>query len=400
MQLYTVEFFERDGRKRIECARYANAKVARTRIRARGGLPARVSLCRPLSRHRRLRFAVPPIEVAAILDQLSMQLEAGYPLDEALYRLLENAPKGNRRLLLQELALRVSSDGAVADAFREFPRLFPDHFCQMIEVGHQGGRLPEVFASLGAHLARQDSLRASVQRALNYPLLALGLVGAVVGFLLVAVVPLFRTVFQELNAEMPMLTRGCLWLSDRIRDPVFWLLCGGAVISGGVLISSSPAVRLALRRLWETVPGVSGLVRLAAWARFCGNLQTLYRAGIALQRALEICAQNTGARRCDKVMARVAQRVQQGATMGEAMCGERTVPELLVSSILVGERTNRLEETLERMRLYFERRAQERAALALQWLEPLLTLGLGLLVGLVAVSLFYPLIRLSMSIRL
>jgi type II secretory pathway component PulF len=398
MNPYVTTFLDAGGRKRTAQLWAATTAEARHLVRRRGGTPLGISPSRRPRVKRTLRMRA---EVAiAAMDQLAMLLEAQVPLDAALREVLRECPDRDAKALFAEVHNALCSHGRVAAAFGLFPRQFPPHLLQLIEVGHSTGRLAHSFRELRKFWTAADEGRRVVQRAMLYPMIAGALIFAVLGFLFGYVLPQFDRVYRDLGVELPALTRGCIELSRLLRDQpilVVGLLAASLTILGCVI--QQPRSRVIVERLLARVVPTRALIEAVATARFAALLEALTRGGIAVQDAVRHCRLACGNAWYDEAMSNASRLVHEGVPLSEALERTGRIPPTAIASIRIGEQTNRLEEALGQVRMYFARVAADRVQRTLQLLEPALTVGLGLVVGAVAVSLFQPLVTLAMAIK-
>ncbi|WP_404424710.1 type II secretion system F family protein [Nibricoccus sp. IMCC34717] len=398
MTPYATTFLDAAGKRRSAQFWAATTAEARSLIRRRGGTPLAV---RPSPQRRVRRTLRLKAEVAiAAMDQLALLLDAQVPLDGALREILRECPDRDGKALFAEVHNALCSHGRVAAAFGLFPRQFPPHLLQLIEVGHSTGRLAHSFRELAKFWTAADEGRRVVHRALVYPAIAGTLVLAVLGFLFGYVLPQFDRVYRDLGVALPQLTRGCITVSRFLREHPF-VVAGVLVVcaTGFWVLAKRPRSRAFGERLLARAAPTRTLVEAVATARFASLLEALTRGGIAVQDAIRHCRLACGNAWYDEAMAKASHLVHEGVPLSDALERTGRIPATAIASIRIGEQTNRLEESLGQVRVFFARVAADRVQRTLQLLEPALTIVLGLVVGAVAVSLFQPLVTLAMAIK-
>lgn len=401
MKLFRVKFITPLGRTRRGRLWAEDHRGAHASLRARGNYPIQIAEeAAATSRHRIFGTRLRTRDVISILDQLEMQLDAEIPIDEALRNLAHEFPDGRARQVVSRILERVSSNGRIAEAFGQFPRIFPTHVVHMIEVGHQTGDLAKAFGRIVRHLNAADEIRGVIRKAVSYPIISFLVVVGVAVFLLGFVLPMFGRVFAELAVPLPALTRAYLQLSLFVRAHLVWVL--GGFLAGPLLgwrLLKLRWVRETVDQLLVRLPISRTIVQCVVIARVSGNLGALYDAEIPMQEAVRLCAGITGNAAYDHAIQRAYDRIGAGLGLGDALANSRWFPGMVAHTVRVGERSGNLGKALDKLFRYYSRRSSETVAFALQFLEPVLTVGLGIFVGSVAVSLIYPLGTLAMKLK-
>jgi type IV pilus assembly protein PilC len=376
-------------------------RAAHAALRAQGNYPILlIEETVPSDGLRRYRTRLKTKDVIAILDQLEMQLDAEIPIDEALRNLAHEFPDGKTRFVVSRILERVATNGRVAEAFGQFPAIFPAHVVHMIDVGCQTGNLTKAFGRVVRHLNAADEIRGVVRKAVSYPIVSFLVVSCVAVFLLGFVLPMFGKVFAELNVPLPSLTRTYLQLSAFVRAHLVSLIAAFIALPVAVWqLAKLRSVREVIDQMLVRLPFSRNIVQYVVIARLSGNLGALYDAEIPMQDAVKLCGGISGNHVYDAAMQRAYERIGAGAGLGDALSGSRWFPSMVAHTLKVGERSGNLGKALDKLFQYYSRRSSEAVTTALQFLEPTLTIGLGLFVGSIAVSLIYPLGTLAMRLK-
>ena len=208
----------------------------------------------------------------------------------------------------------------LSDAMARSPETFPRVYVAMVEAGEAGGFLDVVLAQIADFQAREKELKGKVATALMYPAILLVLALGVLIFLLVFFIPRFQLVFQGFNAELPLITRMIVGVSDAVRGYGLFLAAGLAV----AVISARHWLRSpGGRRAWEgwilRVPTLGPLLAQFAMARFCRMLGTLLGAGVPLISALNVARRSIGNQILVDAVAESIDRVKEGKALGKSL---------------------------------------------------------------------------------
>lgn len=400
MKLFRVSWLDRTGRKRIRRGWALRPHELKEAVHKEGGRIVSIEPCPKQAERGRLSLRLKPMSAIAAMDQLAMQLDAGLPLDVAVGSLARESDDAKVQQLMAGVYDQICRSGDVASGFSRFPKQFPAHVVEMIEVGHRAGRLPETFSAIARHWEEMEEARGVAAKAMTYPVIAGVVMLGITLFLLGFVLPSFARVFADLGVELPGLTRFYLSLSHFVTDHAV-LLAGVAGIAMGLAIAFrgyAPMRQWAESKL-AMMPVVGPFIQAVAVVRLTSNLGTLTHAGIPTQDALKVCALSTGNARYDQAIGEALSVLGRGYPLSMALQRTGVFPGIMITSLRVGEVANRLGEALEKVRAYHSRVARTLLQSRLQLIEPVLTLSLGVFVGSVAVSLFYPMLTLALNIR-
>jgi general secretion pathway protein F len=321
-------------------------------------------------------------DLSAFTQQLSILVDAGLPLEQALGILGDLAATPRLRQIVQDVTQSVRGGSTLADALsRHHPRPFSRLYINTVRAGEKGGVLEVSLRRLTEHLEATRELRETVTSALIYPaLLATVGAGAVV-FLMTFVLPRFAVVFADLGQALPLPTRTLLALSHWMVA-YWWVLALAALaaVLGWQVMSRSDEGRLALDRWLLGLPLVGELVRKLEVGRFTRTLGTLLSSGVPLLNALGVAREVAA----NRVLALALQTVQEGVKRGDGLArplGESgDFPPLVVHMVRVGEETGRLEDMLGRVATAYEGEIRVAVRRLVALLEPAIILVLGVVV--------------------
>ena len=365
--------------------------LARAQLRRQGLEPCsleRIWWHRPVRHDPRL--------LGPLTRQLATLLQAGVPLLQALSLLQQGAGTGGWTHTLQALSQEVSAGHSLHAAMARQPQAFSALYRQMVAAGEIAGDLTGSLQRLADMLERNEALRARLRAALMYPALVLLVCLAVVGLILIWVVPVFEDVFRSFGAALPWPTQAVVLASRGLASaaPALW---AGAALAA-VLLRTTP-VRQRLWPAWQNgllrLPLLGDLVRQSVLARWSQTLASLLTSGIPLAEALLPAGLASGHPAYVRASRRLQRRIAQGSSLHEAMAGHPRFPVQLVQMCMIGEETGTLAVMLGRagqaLASDFETRLQGLNTL----LEPLIIVFLGLTIGSILVAMYLPIFQLG-----
>lgn len=376
------------GRVRADDARHVAAV-----LRAQGLYltSARVGTSAP-------REVVPlrPVELANFAHHLSTLLGAGLTLTAALQALEEHAGDPTLEAVAAALRAEVEEGSSLSQALDRVGAGFPPTFVGFVRGGEATGRLDLAFQRLSAYLERELEFRRKAREALFYPAVVLGTAALVVGAFLLYVVPAFERVYRAAGAPLPPLTLALMAASRGLERllPVVGLVAVSLVLLA--------ARRSAWRVLWshmepalDRAPRVGQLVRTARAARFLHSLGASLTAGVPLVAALGVAAQAAGRTRW---VAPLQRHLEEGGRLTDALRATQEVPPVALRLVALGEESGQVGEMALRAADVLDREFEVRVRRLLAGLEPALTVGLAVVVGVLLLGLYMPIFGLGRAV--
>lgn len=329
-------------------------------------------------------------EVAGFCEQLAMILKAGIYLGEGLEMMSQDNTRPQEQQVLRALREEMEAAGALAPAL-ESAGIFPGYMIQMVALGEQTGHLEEVMESLAAHYAREQEIRDSIRTAVTYPAMMLAMVVIIVAVLLTQVMPIFQQVFAQLGAELTGFSRVLMNLGSAIRS-------GGAVIGAVLLALLAAGLWLATRgrktasTALRRIPGLGSLMDDVALCRFAGGMALALRSGLNPEYALELVHRLNEDPWFGRRLDQVRQRMEQGEDMTEALTREGILTGVYGRMAAIGRKTGALDDTMTRIARSTQEEVDRRIARILSRIEPALVVILSLVVGIILMSVMFPLL--------
>lgn len=345
----------------------------------------------------RLSRPVSTQQLSIFTRQLATLLRAGMPLLRGLEVLARQERNPVFRQIIGQLGGAIRSGGTLSAAMAAHPRVFDRLYLNMVRAGEAGGMLDHVLERLARFQEKSHQLRGKIRSALAYPLMVLLVAVAILAGLMVFVVPRFRQIFADLlkGAPLPALTRVVLALSEAVKAHALLVLAAG--VAGWIAVAWCARTPRGARLVdgWVLrVPLFGELVRHSVVSRVARTLGTLLAGGVPMLPALLITRDTCGNRFMAGAVEVVHDRVKQGAPVARSLEGTRAFPPLTTSMVEVGEQTGQLPGMLGRVADIYEEEVDQAVAGLSSLLEPLLILGLALLVGTIVIALFLPLVRI------
>lgn len=404
MPAYRYEALDAQGKAQTGMVEADNAKAARTQLRARALVPLAVLPVAAAAndgggaRFTRRVFSATGLSVWT--RQLAGLVGSGLPLERALTALADEAEEQRQRELVAHLRSEVNAGSSFARALSTAPREFDEVYRAVVAAGETSGALGPVLGKLADDLEERQALRNKVVGAMVYPAIVSVIAVVIVIFLVTYVVPQVAAVFTSGKRALPFLTSAMIAISAFVRS-WGWLVALG--LAGGltafVLARRAEPFRERTDAALLRLPLAGRLVRGYNAARFAGTLAMLAGAGVPILKALQAAAETLGNRamRADALDALV--QVREGAPLASALAAKKRFPGLLGMFARLGEQTGQLPAMLARAATQLGGEVQRRAMALATILEPLLIVGMGVVVMLIVLSVLLPIIQLNSWVR-
>lgn len=326
--------------------------------------------------------------------QLATMVGSGLALLEALEVLGEQAESKGMKMTCQKLVSEVRSGVDLSTAMESCPKAFEPLYVSMVRAGEVSGQMDTILVRLAEYLESANRLRSEIRSAMTYPVISLFLVLGITTFLMLGVVPGFRTVFESLDAELPAITKFTLNSADFLKEHwaiVFGGLFGSAV--GVFMFKKTKKGAELFDKLALRVPIIGPLVRKIALARFSRTFATLIRSGVPIMATLDIVADTAGNQVVSQVVLDSRESVRSGNQLSEPLSKSKVFPPMVVRMIAIGERTGSLETLLEKIAEFYDQQVKSAVKSLTSLIEPILISVMGVIVGGVVMSVFLPILE-------
>ncbi|MGB7593671.1 MAG: type II secretion system F family protein [Terriglobia bacterium] len=358
--------------------------------------PARIVAKREIAIPKpKVRGKVSAKELAIFTRQFSVMIDAGLPLVQCLEILSGQQENKAFAKVLAGVRRTVEGGSTLANALREYPKVFDDLYTNMVEAGETGGMLDDVLQRLSAHIEKAVKLRRAVTSALIYPSAVVLIAGGVIFLLLWKVVPIFATLFAGLGVDLPLPTRIVIGLSNAVASfalPLLVLLGLGGY--GLKVYYATPQGRMVIDTIILKLPILGLLMRKIAVAMFTRTLGTMIASGVPMLEAMDITARTAGNAVVEKAILEVRKAVETGRTIVDPLRETGVFPNIVVQMIGVGEQTGSLDAMLQKIADFYEDEVDAAVGDLLTAMEPMIILFLGVVVGGVVISMYLPLFSL------
>ncbi len=384
------------------------ARAARQKLRASGIFPVDVKESQEKPEKKTDRIAdlsrylrrVKPAEIAIMTRQLSTLITAGFPLVSAIDALVPQTKSHRLKTVLAQVKDAIVEGQSFAQALSQYPRIFTPLFVNMVRAGETSGTLEIVLERLADITEKQQDLTNRIQTALAYPLF-MCVIGTLVLFVLLTyIVPSITAIFLDMGQALPTPTRLLIFLSSFFKS--FWWVILIVVIGAVIALHRAKKTdkgRYAYDKTILALPVLGVLARKLAVARFTRTLGSLLENGVSMLIALDIVKNIAGNVLLSSAVQKASQEVGKGQALWAALNEGQVFPQLSIQMIQVGEQSGELEGMLNKIADVFEKEVENSIMRLTSYLEPVMILVMGCVVGFIVLSICLPIFEMNQLIK-
>jgi general secretion pathway protein F len=408
MPVYEYTALDAKGKSKSGIIDADGTSAARQKLRSTGIFPVSIKETQELLEKKAPRTLelsryfsrVKPAEIAMMTRQLATLISAGFPLVSALDALLPQTKSHGFKRTLAQIKDAIVEGQSFAQALSQYPGVFTPLYINMVRAGETSGTLEIVLDRLADITEKQQDLKNRIQTALAYPIL-MCIIGILVLFVLLTyIVPSIISIFTEMNQVLPTPTRLLIFLSGFFTT-YWWVILAGLA---GASLAMHRAKKTEKGRYWfdKTIlstPVLGVLSQKLAVARFSRTLGSLLENGVSMLIALEIVKNIAGNQLISDTVENAAGEVGKGQGLGNALAEGQTFPQLTIQMIQVGEQSGELEAMLNKVADVYEKEVESTIMRLTSYLEPLMILVMGAIVGFIVLSICLPIFEMNQLIR-
>lgn len=329
--------------------------------------------------------------------QLATLIDAGLPLLRGLTVLSKQEPDPVLRRVILNLAESVQGGSTFSESLNSHPKIFNKLYVNMVKAGELGGVLELVLLRLAEFQEKAQKIKNKVVSAMFYPLIVLVIAIAIMGFLLVFIVPKFEAIFDDMlgGRPLPGLTQFVIGLSNLLKDNILFIGVGVAILVVGYkMLQKNPRGKEMTDQVKLKSPLFGDLIRKSAISRFSRTLGTLVTSGVPILQALNITKETAGNVVIGNAITKVHDAVKEGESIVHPLEASNVFPPMVISMIDVGEETGQLPDMLLKVAEVYDDEVDNAVAGLTSLLEPIMIVFLAVIVGTIVIALFLPLITI------
>jgi type IV pilus assembly protein PilC len=327
--------------------------------------------------------------------QLSTMLASGLNLTQSLIILKNQIKNQNMISMIDGIISAIEEGKTFSESLSLYPFVFSPVYIALIRASESGGLLDKVMLRLAESLEKSEALKSKIKQALIYPLIVVVLMGVVVLIMMVFVIPQLSILYISMAIQMPLSTQIMMASSNFITKYFLEIVivCAIALIYFNKWKESVSGKNI-LDNFILRIPVFGKLIKYSLLTEFTKTLGLLVGTGALVIDALSKSAEVMGNVVYKRAVIKVAESVEKGVTIGDAMNYNPIFPPILVEMVKVGEQTGKLDESLMRVSEYFEREDEQLVKILTTAMEPFIMIILAIGVGFLIISIITPIYNL------
>lgn len=341
-------------------------------------------------------------EITIFSRQLASLLKSGVPILKSLNIISEQSENHSFKGILKNIYKEIEDGATFSSVLAQYPAIFSPLYIAMIRAGEDSGALPEVLLKIADYRAKQEDMVSRMRMAMAYPILMACVGIGTVIFMLSFVMPRLMGLYKDMQQTLPLPTKILLSISRGLQQWWVWIYLFLILFFILLIINRylrTKAGRIAFSLFQLHIPVIGTLVLKAELARFSRTLELLLRSGIPIIKAITITIPVLGNELIKNQFYTSFKDLEQGGSLGRSLKNSKLIPLFMSNLIIVGEESGKLDQALTELAGSYERDTDEAIRIMGSLLEPLMILGMGLIVGFIVVAMLLPIFEINVMVR-
>ena len=389
---------DRNGKRVRSSLEASSIETAKSSLRGAGYTILDIKEQTTLNRDIEIPFLGNPKakDMAVFCRQFVSILRAGVSVASVLAMLGQQTGNKKLRAAIREMQADVEKGESLAVSMRRHPKIFPAILVNMVAAGEASGNLEESFRQMELYFDRSKRTKSKVTSAMIYPCVLIVVMIVVLIVMMTKIIPNFLKTFEDMDAELPKLTRGvmavCEWFESWWWVPLLVLV---ALIVGGVLFHRTDKGKHFFGWLARKTPVVGNLTVKTACATFCRTMEVLIGSGLTLTDSMDLAASNMGNIYYLEAIRDARALVAEGPPLRESLLRTGLFPPMVSNLVGVGEETGDLQSMMGKVADYYDEEVEEATKKLLNLMEPAIIIFMAVFVVIIVLAIYLPMINMT-----
>ncbi len=400
MKRYVYKATEKSSRKTVSGTIQAeNERAAGKLLVDQGYIPEKIEEEDKKSLLAKLRNKVSTKDRIIFTRQFATLIGAGLPMSRSLKTAAEQSTSKPMKAVIEDVTASVEAGKALSEALSQHPDVFGDVYLSLVAAGEMSGTLDTALARLATQDEKDSNMISKIRGAMVYPGIIFLVIIAVLAFMLVAVVPEVRKLYEDMNKELPGITQALVKISDFFSNQ-WWVVA--IVLAAAVLgiraYRRTDAGKRTFALIKLNVPVFKSLFQRLYMNRFCRTMEMLLGTGVSMLDAIHISARATSNYYMQEQFESAAEKVKSGKALSESVQDLDYILPLVPQMINIGEQSGKIDEMIGKAAEVYENELDEKIANISTMIEPFLMVIMAGLIGIVIAGTLLPIYSLVSSI--
>lgn len=322
--------------------------------------------------------------------EMSILLKSGCEISRIL-RILINESNNKVSPVLKEILSNIEKGNSIKDSF-ENTGTFSKFYISMIQAGEMSGNLDDIMDKLATYYEKENKLKNKIISTLIYPTILI--ISMIISFILILIflIPNFEDIYSDNNMKTPGLTKVLIFLSHLVRDDFHLIIIGNLVLIGGLIYlnKNNQKFNEMINKTLFRLPIIKTYMKLIISNKFIKALSILIASGVQIVDSIEVSAKVMSNEYMYEKICKSNELIKKGNSIGDSLKTVEELPSLLLSMIVIGEESGRLDTVLDTVTDYYENELDSRLEIGTKYFENFITLFIGIIVGVVVISMMVP----------
>ena len=331
-------------------------------------------------------------DLTFFLTQLSTYVKAGIPLVDSMEILSRQAKSNNLKSLYRKIVFELNRGISFSVCLEKQGRVFPKMLINMVKTSEMTGDLTGVLDDMAAYYKRQDTNRKQIINAMTYPSVLLVFSMAVLTFVITYVVPKFTSMYQSVGSDLPKVTLTIMNVSKFVDEKWLYILIIGVaiIVIYSLLYKSNRKVKYVTQYVLMHIPIIKSIIEYNQLVTFTSTFSALIKHDVFITDSMEILSKVTDNEIYRDIIAKAIDNLSKGNGVSVAFKGQWAFPETAYEMLVTGEKTGKLGEMMEHVALFYQEEQTNIIARLKSLVEPIMIILLAVLVGVILISVVYP----------
>lgn len=332
-----------------------------------------------------------PTDLIMFSRQMYTISKAGIPLTRGIRGLAASLKHEYFQSVLNDIVERLEAGTTLSASMRKYPKVFNGLFVNLINVGESSGKLDAVFLQISFYIERDEETKKRIKSAMRYPtFVSLALVAAITT-VNIFVVPAFTRMFEKFGADLPVVTKILIGMSNLFVNYWLFLSVGTTLLVGGIIyFVRTPEGGMCWGKYKLKMPLIGDLIERASMARYARSFSLMLKAGVPITQSLTLCAAAIDNPYLEQKIMRIKEGIERGESLMRTHLASGMFTPLVLQMIAVGEESGQVEELLAEVAGFYEREVDYDLKTLTDRIEPILIISMAIFVAILALGIFLP----------
>lgn len=334
---------------------------------------------------------IPRQHIILLANQMAVMLDTGVPLAEALRSILNRTRDARFYVLLEDVVSRVESGQPLSEALAAHGRAFPGVMIALVRASEASGTMSEMLNQISTYLIKEHQTIKQIRGAIMYPAFMLTMSMSITMFLLMFIMPRFVSIYEGRNATLPGLTRALMSVSAVVTDHWHvWMLAGALTVIGLMAWRRTRLGRVQLDWLKLHTPVLAAMFSEFYLSRVCRTMGTMLDTGVPLLDSITIVRGVANSPAYERLWEAMDRDLVNGRPVSTSLYDSPVIPDHIAQMVESGEGSGRLGTVFNRIADYSEANFEQTVKTSTQFIEPVMIMMMGGIIGFVAIALLLP----------